>query len=136
MEGTKNMDALLFLFVLILGLIFFAFIWGFLLKRIVIFEHERGVVYRNGRFHRVLQPGSHWLFPYFEKLQKIDVRARFLTIPGQDVLSSDNISVKVSVAVNFKVDDPFKAMNTAFNYSESLYSILQLGAACEKEGDR
>jgi regulator of protease activity HflC (stomatin/prohibitin superfamily) len=126
MEGNKNMDILIFLFVLILGLIFFAFIWGMLLKRVVIFEHERGVVFRNGKFHRLLQPGSHWLFPYVEKLQNVDVRARFITIPGQDVLSADNISVKVSVAVNFKVDDPFKAMNTAFNYSESLYSILQL----------
>jgi len=61
-----------------------------------------------------------------EKAQKVDIRARFITIPGQDVLSSDNISVKVSVAVNFRVDDPFKALNSAFNYSESLYSILQL----------
>jgi regulator of protease activity HflC (stomatin/prohibitin superfamily) len=120
------MDTLIFLFVLILGVIFFAFTWIFLLKRIVIFEHERGVVYRNGKFHRVLQPGSHWLFPYFEKLKNIDIRARFITIPGQDVLSSDNISVKVSLAVNFRVDDPFKAMNLSFNYSESLYSILQL----------
>ena len=63
---------------------------------------------------------------YLERVQKVDVRARFITIPGQDVLSSDNISIKVSVAVNFKVEDPFKALNSSFNYSESLYSILQL----------
>lgn len=126
MEGNKNMDMLISLFVLVLGLIFFALIWSYLLKRVVIFEHERGVVFRNGKFHRLLQPGSHWLFPYFEKLQNVDVRARFITIPGQDVLSSDNISVKVSLAVNFKVDDPFRALNGTFNYSESLYSILQL----------
>ncbi len=120
------MDEIIFLFLLIVVLIFFAFIWQFLIKRTVIFEHERGVVYRHGKFHRVLQPGSHWLYPYLEKLQRIDVRARFITIPGQDVLSSDNITIKVSVAVNFKVEDPFKALNSTFNYSESLYAILQL----------
>lgn len=126
MEGNENMDEIIFLLILVLGLGFFSVIWGLLMKRVVVFEHERGVVYRQGKFHRVLQPGSHLLFPYFEKLQNIDVRARFITIPGQDVLSADNISVKVSVAVNFKVDDPFKALNNTFNYSESLYSILQL----------
>ncbi len=120
------MNEIIFLLVLVLGIIFFGFIWQFFLKRNIIFEHERGVVYRQGRFHRILQPGSHWLFPYWDKLQRIDVRARFITIPGQDVLSSDNITIKVSLAVNFKVEDPYKALNNSFNYSESLYSILQL----------
>lgn len=125
MKGM-NMDVIAGLLIVSLVLIFFGFVWWFALMRAVIFEHERGVVYRQGKFHRVLQPGSYWLYARFEKLQKVDIRARFITIPGQDVLSSDNISVKVSVAVNFKVDDPFKALNNAFNYSESLYSILQL----------
>jgi len=120
------MDGIATLLVICLILIFFGLVWWFSLMRAVIFEHERGVVYRQGKFHRVLQPGSYWLYARLEKLQKVDIRARFITIPGQDVLSSDNISIKVSVAVNFRVDDPFKALNSAFNYSESLYSILQL----------
>src|SRR5215510_8805306 len=116
-----SMNDIAFLIALIVIIIFSGFFWR--LSSIivaVIFEHERGVVYRQGKFNRVLQPGSHFLYPYYETLQKVDIRARFITIPGQDVLSSDNISVKVSLAVNFKVDDPFKAMNTTFNYSESL----------------
>jgi regulator of protease activity HflC (stomatin/prohibitin superfamily) len=120
------MDAIIFLFVIVFIIIFFGFIWQVSPRRTVIFEQERGVVYRQGKFHRILQPGSHWLYSYFEKLQKVDVRARFITIPGQDVLSSDNISIKVSVAVNFKIDDPFKALNSTLNYTESLYTILQL----------
>jgi regulator of protease activity HflC (stomatin/prohibitin superfamily) len=121
-----SMEQISSLFIAILVIVFLGFIWQFLAKRTVIFEHERGVVYRQGRFHRILLPGSHWLFPYWEKLQRIDVRARFITIPNQDVLSSDNITIKVSLAVNFKVEDPYKALNNTFNYTESLYSILQL----------
>ena len=98
----------------------------FFLLQTVVFENERAVVYRSGRYHRVLQPGRHWIFVFLEKVQRVDVRARFITIPGQDVLSSDNITVKVSLAVNFRVDDPFKALNNSFNYSEALYSIIQL----------
>lgn len=120
------MDALLGLLILSLVLIFLGLVWRFSLKWVVVFENERGVVYKQGKFHRVLQPGSHWIYTYLEEVQKVDIRARFITIPGQDVLSSDNIGVKVSVAVNFRVDDPFKALNSTFNYTESLYLMLQL----------
>lgn len=120
------MDGISALLALFLIFIFLGSVWRFSLLRTVIFENERGVVYRQGKFHRVLQPGSYWLYARLEKLQRVDIRARFITIPGQDVLSSDNISIKVSVAVNFRVEDPFKALNSSFNYSESLYSILQL----------
>jgi regulator of protease activity HflC (stomatin/prohibitin superfamily) len=120
------MDVIFGLLILCLIILLFGLAWRFALMQVVIFEHERGVVYRQGKFHRILQPGGHWLYAFLEKLQKVDIRARFITIPGQDVLSADNITVKVSVAVNFKVDDPFKALNSNFNYSESLYSILQL----------
>jgi regulator of protease activity HflC (stomatin/prohibitin superfamily) len=120
------MDAIFGLLILCLIALFFGLVWRFALVQAVIFEHERGVVYRQGKFHRILQPGGHWLYAFLEKLQKVDIRARFITIPGQDVLSSDNITVKVSLAVNFKVEDPYKALNNSFSYSESLYSILQL----------
>ena len=120
------MDGMTPLLIATLVLIFFAFVWWFAPRRTVIFEYERAVVYRNGKFHRVLQPGTHWLYARTEKLQKVDIRARFVTIPGQDVLSSDNISIKVSIAASFRIDDPFKALNSSFNYLESLYLILQL----------
>jgi len=120
------MDGIAGLFTVLIIFIFLGLAWWFSPKRTVIFENERGVVYRQGKFHRILQPGSNWLNARLDKLQKVDIRARFITIPGQDVLSSDNISIKVSVAVNFRIADPFKALNSSFNYSESLYSILQL----------
>jgi regulator of protease activity HflC (stomatin/prohibitin superfamily) len=120
------MDGIKALIIIILVIAFFWSVWRFSLKRVIVFEYERGVVYRQGKFYKILQPGGHFLRMFLDTLRKVDIRARFITIPGQDVLSSDNISVKVSLAANFKVDDPFKALNNAFSYSESLYSILQL----------
>jgi regulator of protease activity HflC (stomatin/prohibitin superfamily) len=120
------MDLIADLFAIFLGIVVFGLIWQYGISRITIFEYERGVVYRQGRFKRILLPGGHWVFSFFEKVQRIDVRARYITIPGQDVLSSDNISIKVSIAANFQVEDPFKALNAAFSYHESLYLILQL----------
>lgn len=120
------MDVLIGLFAFSLVLVLAGLAWLLFFKRTVIFEYERGVVYRRGKFHRILQPGSYWTYALFENVQKIDIRARFITIPGQEVLSSDNVGVKVSVAVNFRVDDPCKALNHTYNYAESLYAVVQL----------
>jgi len=118
----------LFMFIPIVVLIGLIIVWSYLSpKRAVIYEYERGLVFRNGKFHRILVPGAYWLLQRFDTLQRVDIRARFITIPGQEVLSADNINVKVSVAASFRVDDPLKALTITSNYSESLYMILQLG---------
>jgi regulator of protease activity HflC (stomatin/prohibitin superfamily) len=93
---------------------------------VIVFEYERGVLYRWGKFREILQPGSYLVLQRMETIQKIDVRTRFVTIPGQDVLSADNISIKVSMVASFKVEDPFAALNNTNNYIEALYLILQL----------
>ena len=118
----------LFIFMPIVVLIGLIIVWSYFSpKRVVIYEYERGVVFHNGKFHRILVPGAYWLLQRFDTLQRVDVRARFITIPGQEVLTADNINVKVSIAASFQVNDPLKALTITSNYSESLYMILQLG---------
>ncbi len=91
-----------------------------------VLEHERGLIYRNGRFQRVLHPGRHWYNRLVHTIYTLDVRARFVSIPGQEVMSSDNVSLKVSLAANFKVVDPYRAINQTASYQDSLYAFLQL----------
>lgn len=110
--------------IVILGIFFVFFLFP---KRVIIFDYERGVVYRNGKFNRILSPGAYWLFQRFDTMQKVDVRTRFITIPGQEVLSADNINVKVSVAASYRIDEPYKALTNSASYMESLYLVLQLG---------
>lgn len=108
--------------VIVVGL---AYLW-LNLRGVLIFEYERGLLYRQGRFTRILDPGKHWIFRPIHTVQKIDIRARAVTIPGQEVLSADNVTIKVSLAVSFKVDDPYKAVNATANYLEALYLLLQV----------
>lgn len=110
--------------IVILGVFSVSFLFP---KRVIIFDYERGVVYRNGKFNRVLSAGVYWLFQRFDTVQKVDIRTRFITILGQEVLSADNINVKVSIAVSYRIEDPYKALTNTVNYTESLYLILQLG---------
>jgi regulator of protease activity HflC (stomatin/prohibitin superfamily) len=107
-------------------IIFFGVMWWLAPRRVLVFEYERALLYTDGKFQRILQPGKHWLFRRGHLVQKIDVRTRFVNIPGQDVLSSDNVGIKVSIAASYKIDDPYKSVNHTANYLESLYLTLQL----------
>jgi len=114
-------------FIIVIVVLGIAFVASLFPKRITIFDYERGVVYRSGKFHRILSPGAYWLFQRFDTMQKVDIRTRFITIPGQEVLSADNINVKVSIAASYRIEEPYKALTNTVSYTESLYMVLQLG---------
>jgi len=96
------------------------------IRRITIIEYEKGIRYKNGRFDRVLEPGQYWYMPFFVMVEKIDVRPRIVSITGQEVLSSDGVTLKVSLAAGFEIVDPNVAVNKTHNFNESLYMELQL----------
>lgn len=97
-------------------------------RRTVVFEHQTGLLYTNGKYARTLKPGRHWYFPQWQSVQKVDMREFNITIPGQEVLSSDNVSLKTSIAAAYRVVDPYTALNKAASYQEALYQIIQLAA--------
>lgn len=96
------------------------------LRRITVLEYEKGLKYAKGKFKSVMEPGQYWYMPYFTIIQKLDVRPYFTSITGQEVLSADGVTLKVSIAANFKIADPNIAINKVKSYQESLYLELQL----------
>jgi regulator of protease activity HflC (stomatin/prohibitin superfamily) len=76
----------------------------------VLLEYERGVVFTLGRFTGVKGPGWFLLFPVFQKMVKVDLRVQVMDVPSQDVISRDNVSVKVNAVVYFRVIDPEKSI--------------------------
>ncbi|SPE33928.1 conserved hypothetical protein [Burkholderiales bacterium] len=76
----------------------------------VLREYERGVVFLLGRFWRVKGPGLVILMPGVQQMVRVDLRVVTLDVPPQDVISRDNVSVKVSAIVYFRVIDPQKAI--------------------------
>ena len=73
-------------------------------------EYERGVVFMLGRFHAVKGPGLIVIIPIIQQMVKVDLRTIVMDVPSQDVISRDNVSVKVSAIVFFRVIDPEKAV--------------------------
>jgi len=95
-------------------------------RRTMVYEFERGLKYTRGKFRGILPPGQHWYLPWFTSVRKIDVRPRFALVPGQEVLSSDGVTLKVSLAANYEVVDPATAINKVQNFQEALHVELQL----------
>ena len=89
----------------------------------VLREYERGVIFRLGRLISVRGPGLIILIPVIDKMVKISLRIVTLDVPVQDVITRDNVSVKVSAVVYFRVLDPNKAVVEVENY---LFATSQL----------
>lgn len=93
---------------------------------IIIYEFQRGLKYRKGKFVGILNAGRYWIFCRSTTITKIDVRPKFISIPGQEVLSADSVTLKVSVALRYEIIDPNLSVNKIENYTEALYAIVQL----------
>jgi regulator of protease activity HflC (stomatin/prohibitin superfamily) len=92
----------------------------------VIREFESGLLYRHGKFQTRLEPGRHvrWGFGY--ALATIDMRKQTFAVAGQEVLSADNVGLKVSAAVTVQVADPLKAMHEVQDWRSHVYNTVQL----------
>jgi regulator of protease activity HflC (stomatin/prohibitin superfamily) len=97
-----------------------------LVQLVTIYEFERGLRYRKGKFSGVLEPGQYWIYRRTTTVSRIDVRPRFTSVPGQEVLSSDSVSVRVSLAAEYSVVDPARAVNDVEDYEGALYLTLQV----------
>src|SRR5215207_3461763 len=73
-------------------------------------EYERGVVFQLGRFNGVKGPGLIILIPVIQKMVRVDLRTVVMDVPSQDVISRDNISVRVNAVVYFRVVNPENAI--------------------------
>lgn len=91
-----------------------------------VMEYQRGLLYRDGRFVRLLDPGLHRYWNFGLRVEVVDMRLMSTTIAGQEVLSADNIGLKVSLAATFKIVDPVKALHSSENFREILYLMLQV----------
>ena len=88
-------------------------------------EYERGVVFMLGRFWSVKGPGLIIIIPILQEMTRVDLRTMVLDVPTQDVISRDNVSVKVNAVVYMRVVDPEKAIIQVENYFEATSQLAQ-----------
>lgn len=105
----------------------FLFILGGLLFSTfkILNEYERGVVFRLGKFAGIRGPGLIILIPGIEKMTKVDLRLVTMDVPAQDIITKDNVTLKVNAVVYFKVSDPSKAIISVENFYHATAQIAQ-----------
>lgn len=95
-------------------------------KRVIVYEYQKALQYKKGRYVATLGPGQYWISSLSTTIYPMDIRPEFTTVPGQDVLSADGVTVRVSLAAEFQVIDPYLAITRNSNFRASLYLFLQM----------
>ncbi|MGB5560864.1 MAG: slipin family protein [Sedimenticolaceae bacterium] len=104
----------------------FLFIFGLLISALKILrEYERGVVFFLGRFQRVKGPGLIIIIPIIQQMVRVDLRTIVMDVPTQDVISRDNVSVKVNAVVYFRVVEPERAIIQVENFNVATSQLAQ-----------
>lgn len=88
-------------------------------------EYERGVIFLLGRFWKVKGPGLIIVIPFIQKMMRIDLRTMVFDVPTQDVITRDNVTVKVNAVVYFRVIDPQKAILQVEDYNVATAQLAQ-----------
>ena len=91
----------------------------------VLREYERGVVFMLGRFHKVKGPGLIIIIPIIQQMVRVDLRTLVMDIPTQDLITRDNVSVKVNAVLYFRVVDPERAIINVETYMEATGQLAQ-----------
>lgn len=88
-------------------------------------EYERAVVFTLGRFTSVKGPGLIFIFPFVQQIERLELRTIVMDVPTQDVISRDNVSVKVNAVIYFRVIDPERAIIQVEDYHVATSQLSQ-----------
>ena len=119
------MTKLIFLVFAIMILIVGRMIEKRLVTRVTIFEYEKGVRFYKGKFKDIVGPGKYTYFNSSTRIDVFDLRPSIMPINGQDLLSTDNVSVKISLAVNYQITDPQALIFQYEDFHGYLYMTIQ-----------
>ena len=86
-------------------------------------EYERGVLFRFGKFAKILNPGWNIVLPIIESFRKIDIRTKAVDVPEQDAITKDNVSIRINAVIYYKIFDAGKALCEVENF---YYAVSQL----------
>ena len=86
-------------------------------------EYERGIKFTCGRFSKIMKPGWRIVLPIFQTYKKIDIRTKVIDVPEQEVITKDNVSVKINAVIYYNIFDASKAILAVENFH---YAVSQL----------
>jgi regulator of protease activity HflC (stomatin/prohibitin superfamily) len=98
----------------------------FLITSVTLLEYQRALKFASGRLVGVLGPGRHWLWRPSDEVRIVDTRETVMAVPGQELVSADGVSVKLSLAIRYRIEDPKVAITKVEDFRTSLYTLVQV----------
>ena len=91
----------------------------------IVSQYEKGLVERFGKFDRMVEPGLRWIWPFIERLQRVDMREQVVDVPPQEVITKDNVVVTVDAVVYYQATDPVKLKYNVANFILAATKLAQ-----------
>ncbi len=113
---------LLVVLAVVVGFFLLIFIWAGLR---VVNQYERGVIFVLGRLVGAKGPGLFWVWPFINRIQRVDLRLITLEVPPQEIITRDNVTIRVTAVVYFYVVDPARVVVQVANYYQATAQIAQ-----------
>ena len=111
---------------LLLVLVIIIWVYQRYSAHIIVYSYQRGLRYQKGHLERVLEPGSYRYFKGNTHITVLDIRPQYEIIAGQEIMSADNIGLKMSIVAHYRIVDPIQAMNNSASYTEAVHLELQM----------
>lgn len=86
-------------------------------------EYERGIIFRFGKFKKIMNPGWNLILPVIDSFKKVDIRTKAVDVPEQEAITKDNVSIKINAVLYYKIFDASKAILAVENFN---YAVSQL----------
>ena len=112
-------------YVVLLGAIAFVFFMIVLSAVKIIRPYERGLVERLGKYHDTVEPGLRLIFPFIDKMVRVDMRERVVDVPPQEVITSDNVVVSVDAVVYYEATDPQRLVYNVVDFYLAVTKLAQ-----------
>lgn len=113
--------------ILLLVLVVAAIVLRSFVRLVTVYDYQRGLRYRMGRFSGLVDAGPRVSFRGFNEIRVIDGRPTTLTVPGQEILTADGVALKVSLTAHYVIADPIAAVTGDQDFLRALYVALQAG---------
>lgn len=101
-------------------------VYMFSFRQMIILEYQKALFYSDGKFIKILEPGKHVYFRFGKTITRVDMRVVNVSLAGQEIMSADNIGLKIGLVASYKLVDLDLAVNKTLDYQNTLYLLLQI----------
>jgi len=116
-----------YVLVLLLAIVVIAILARPIVRFVTVYDYQRGLRYRTGRFSGLVDTGPHVSLRGFNEIRVLDGRPTTLAVPGQEILTADGVALKITLTAQYVLADPVAAVNGSQDFLRSLYVALQAG---------